>query len=180
MNNVIQLSYEGSPVRLRADGWVNATDAAARFGKAPNEWLRLSSTREYLEKLAIRMVESNAGKSRITLLTTRRGNSAGSGTWLHPKLAVKFACWLSVDFEIWANEQIDSLLRGTQPAMETFNRACKRYDDDEAVASEHGRGLARWKRQKPLLLSEVERGRNLLQMTLGLNQPEQPRLRVLP
>lgn len=174
MNNAIQLSYEGSPVRLRADGWVNATDAAARFNKEPAQWLRLPDATRYLKGL-----ERTYGK--ITYVKTSRARAdRGGGTWIHPRLAVKFARWLSVDFEIWCDAQIDGLLRGTQPAMETFNRACKRYDDDEAVASEHGRGLARWKRQKPLLLSEVERGRNLLQMTLGLNQPEQPRLRVLP
>lgn len=180
MNNVIPFDFEGRPVHLSSDGWLHATKIAERFGRKPSHWLDLDSTKEYIARLSARMAKSNAGKSGITLVSTRRGNSITSGTWLHPKLAVKFACWLSVDFEIWANEQIDSLLRGTQPAMETFNRACKRYDDDEAAASEHGRGLARWKRKKPLLLNEVERGRQLLQMTLGLNHPEQPRLQVSP
>ena len=173
MNTVISLSFEGGPVQFNLDGWINATRAAAQFGKVPNDWLRLASTREYLEKLAARVTASNTVKSRITFVTSRRGNSADSGTWIHPRLAVMFARWLSVDFELWVDEQIDVLLRGTQPAMETFNRACKKYDDGEALASVHGRGLNAWKRQKPLLISEVERGRNLLQLTLGLNQPIQ-------
>lgn len=108
---IIPFDYQGQAVTFNADGWINATVAATRFGKVPNEWLRLSSTEEYIEKLASRMAESNTGKSRITLVTTRRGNTANSGTWLHPKLAVKFARWLSVDFEIWCDEQIDTLVR---------------------------------------------------------------------
>ncbi|CAN0570007.1 unnamed protein product, partial [Ectocarpus sp. 12 AP-2014] len=36
----------------------------------------------------------------------------GGGTWLHPKLAVPFARWLSVDFKIWCDEQIDRLIHG--------------------------------------------------------------------
>jgi hypothetical protein len=111
---VIPCDYQGQTVTFNAHGWINATVAAVRFDKVPNEWLRLGSTAEYIEKLASRMIESNTGKSRITLVTTRRGNTANSGTWLHPKLAVKFARWLSVDFEIWCDEQIDALVRGDQ------------------------------------------------------------------
>ncbi|WP_397443047.1 KilA-N domain-containing protein [Pseudomonas chlororaphis] len=115
---IIPFDYQGQVVTFNADGWINATVAAARFGKVPNEWLRLSSTDEYIKKLASRMAESNTGKSRITLVTTRRGNTANSGTWLHPKLAVKFARWLSVDFEIWCDEQIDALVRGDQASWQ--------------------------------------------------------------
>lgn len=111
---IIPFDYQGQAVTFNANGWINATIAAARFDKAPNDWLRLGSTEEYIEKLASRMNESNTGKSRITLVTTRRGNTANSGTWLHPKLAVKFARWLSVDFEIWCDEQIDALVRSDQ------------------------------------------------------------------
>jgi hypothetical protein len=171
VNNVISLSFEGAPVQFNLDGWINATRAAARFGKVPNEWLRLASTREYLEKLATRVPVSNTGKSRITFVTSRRGNSPDSGTWIHPRLAVKFARWLSVDFEIWVDEQIDALLRGSQPAMDALNRACKNFDDRKALASAAGRELNGWKREKPRLIAEVERGRQLLQMTLGLNDP---------
>ncbi|WP_055136756.1 KilA-N domain-containing protein [Pseudomonas corrugata] len=109
---IIPIDYQGQAITFNADGWINATEAATRFGKVPNEWLRLSSTEEYIEKLASRMSESNTGKPRITLVTARRGNTTTSGTWLHPKLAVKFARWLSVDFEIWCDEQVDALLRG--------------------------------------------------------------------
>ncbi|WP_254684296.1 KilA-N domain-containing protein [Providencia heimbachae] len=30
-------------------------------------------------------------------------------------MAVRFARWLSVDFEIWCDEQIDALIRGNVP-----------------------------------------------------------------
>jgi hypothetical protein len=111
---IIPFEYEGQAVRFNADGWLHATGIAERFGKEPAQWLRLDSTKEYIERLTDRMTKSNVGKSHITLVKTRRGNSATSGTWLHPKLAVKFARWLSVDFEIWCDEQIDALVRGDQ------------------------------------------------------------------
>lgn len=45
-----------------------------------------------------------------SLLKTRRGRY-NSGTWMHPKLAVAFARWLSVRFGVWCDTQIDSIIR---------------------------------------------------------------------
>lgn len=103
---IIPFDYEGQVVRFNADGWIHATEAAARFGKEPHEWLRLPDTERYLEGLQRRYGEIPYVK------TSRARADRGGGTWLHPKLAVKFARWLSVDFEIWCDEQIDALLRG--------------------------------------------------------------------
>ncbi|AMN78271.1 KilA-N domain-containing protein [Pseudomonas azotoformans] len=111
---IIPFDYEGQAVRFNADGWLHATEIAERFGREPAQWLRLDSTKEYINRLSERMEKSNVGKSHITLVKTRRGNTSTSGTWLHPKLAVKFARWLSVDFEIWCDEQIDALVRSDQ------------------------------------------------------------------
>lgn len=100
---IIPFDYKGQAVRFNADGWINATEAATRFGKLPHEWLRLPETVAYLEALA------KSGKIP-QLVRTRRGRNGG--TWLHPKLAVAFARWLSVDFAVWCDEQVDALLRG--------------------------------------------------------------------
>lgn len=106
--------YEGTVIHFSVDGWFNATTAAARFGKSPHEWLRLPGTVEYLDALTEADV-SNTGKSRIWT-RSKRGNAGG--TWLHPKLAVRFAQWLDVRFAIWCDEQIDALIRGTHPHYE--------------------------------------------------------------
>ncbi|MEZ1837374.1 KilA-N domain-containing protein [Pseudomonas putida] len=102
---IIPFDYEGQVVRFNADGWIHATEAAARFGKEPHEWLRLPDAERYLEGLQRRYGEIPYVK------TSRARADRGGGTWLHPKLAVKFARWLSVDFEIWCDEQVDALLR---------------------------------------------------------------------
>jgi hypothetical protein len=100
---IIPFHYEGHAVRFNADGWINATEAATRFGKLPHEWLRLPETVTYLDALA------KCGKIP-QLVRTQRGRNGG--TWLHSKLAVAFARWLSVDFAVWCDMQIDGLLRG--------------------------------------------------------------------
>ena len=102
---IIPFDYDGQAVRFNAEGWINATEAAARFGKLPHEWLRLPETVAYLEALV------KCGKIP-QLVRAQRGRNGG--TWLHPKLAVAFARWLSVDFAVWCDDQIDALLRGDQ------------------------------------------------------------------
>lgn len=103
---IIRIDFEGDAVAFNSDGWINATEAAARFSKEPAQWLRLPDAIRYLEGL-----ERTYGK--ITYVKTSRARAdRGGGTWLHPKLAVKFARWLSVDFEIWCDEKVDDLLRG--------------------------------------------------------------------
>jgi hypothetical protein len=105
---IIRIDFEGDAVAFNADGWVNATQAAARFGKRPNDCLTLPSTVEYLEAIRRRSDTRLSGNGWV--IAKRGGRD--QGTWLHPKLAVKFARWLSVDFEIWCDEKIDDLLRG--------------------------------------------------------------------
>ncbi|WP_213879212.1 KilA-N domain-containing protein [Pseudomonas sp. dw_358] len=100
---IVPLDYEGQAVRFSGDGWINATEAAARFGKVPHDWLRLPETIAYLEAMA------KYGKIP-QLVKTQRGRNGG--TWLHPKLIVAFARWLDVSFAVWCDEQIDALLRG--------------------------------------------------------------------
>ena len=102
MTSIIKYDFQGRLHSFSADGWFNATEAADRFGKLPNEWLRLPGTISYLE--AFKRKYGN-----IPHLKTRRG--AGGGTWLHPKLAVRFAQWLNDDFAVWCDEQIDAIIR---------------------------------------------------------------------
>ena len=102
-NAIIPRTYEHHTICYTGDGWFNATEAAAKFGKAPYEWQRLPETVAYISGL-----ERKYGK--IPYLKTKRGS--GGGTWLHPKLAVMFARWLDIDFAIWCDEQIDEIIRG--------------------------------------------------------------------
>lgn len=107
MSNIIKFDFQGSLYSFNADGWFNATEAAARFGKKPNDWLRLPDTQKYI---AVLSEMTKAGKSRFAI--AKKGGRAGeAGTWLHPKLAVRFAQWLDMRFAIWCDEQIDAIIR---------------------------------------------------------------------
>lgn len=104
MNALVTLQYEGSPFVFRDDGWFNATLAAKRHGKRPVEWLVSEDANSYMDALvAILKCEKSS------LLQTRRGHHGG--TWLHPKLAVRFAQWLDAKFAVWCDLQIDAIIR---------------------------------------------------------------------
>jgi len=112
---IIPFDYDGQLVRFNGDGWLHATEIAERFGKHLRNWLDSAETLEYVRALD-ELQHPDDGPSGISnvrdsgYLKTRRGNSGG--TWLHPKLAVAFARWISPKFAVWCDMQIDALLRG--------------------------------------------------------------------
>ncbi|HBP1896764.1 TPA: DNA-binding protein [Pseudomonas aeruginosa] len=161
-SNVIPFHYQGKPVRFNSDGWINATDIAAAHGMRLDNWLRNKETEAYIEALARHL---NTSDSR-DLIRGQRGR--GGGTWLHPKLAVAFARWISPDFAVWADLHIDALLRGELTEKQAFDRACKQLEDGRQLASLHGKGLADWKFKKPMLEHRVDEMHDRLQMVLGL------------
>jgi hypothetical protein len=106
MGQALTPSYEGQPVHFTGDGWINATQVAARFGKHLDDWLRLAETKSYMRALAKAL---NAADVR-ELMRTRRGRKGY--TQLHPKLGVALARWCDTDFAVWCDLQIDHILRG--------------------------------------------------------------------
>lgn len=102
---VISAEYNGVPYQFTDAGWFNATEAAKRHGKRPAEWMRLPETKRYLKALAR---SSKVGKSHF--MSASRGRYGA--TWFHPKLAVRFAQWLDIDFAIWCDERIEQLIHG--------------------------------------------------------------------
>lgn len=184
MNSVIPFEYLGKPVRFSADGWLHATKLADRFGKRIDRWLDNADTLEYIQALDEHLIgfESKILDTRNSgyVKTSKARVDRGGGTWLHPKLAIHFARWLSAKFSVWCDTRIEEILHRTPSALEDFNRTCKKFNDRKSLASAHGRGLWEWQRDEPTLSLEVERKLNLLQMTLELSRPDQPRLQALP
>lgn len=131
MKDLITLDYEGMPVTFTEDGFFNATEVAAKYGKKPAHWLRTKDAKEYIDamirfahrttsQVAIRQLGIPRGASFDDLVVVAHGG-ADNGTWLHPKLAVAFARWLNPDFAVWCDDQIDLLIHGQNPTLEMKN-----------------------------------------------------------
>lgn len=142
MVKLIKSDFDGYQMQFRDDGWFNATAAAQKFSKDAGDWLRQRDTIAYIVALAefqgkslsvpelneINNLDSKSARSRELILravkktgyvSTKTGSQEnGGGTWLHPKLAVAFARWVSVDFAIWCDEQIDKIIRGDKSAID--------------------------------------------------------------
>lgn len=117
MRKIVSQEYEGASISFDIEGWMNASLAGGCVGKDPAEWLTLDLTKQYIAGLAKRK-----GVASDSLMVTRRGNERVRGLWLHPKLASKFARWLSVDFEIWFEDQMDVLVSKDIAALEAAQR----------------------------------------------------------
>jgi len=97
--------YNGNNVTFQfgnEDVLINATEMARPFNKRAAEWLRLSSTIEYIETL-----EAMGKSHRSGMVVTENG----VGTWMHEEIALEFARWLSPAFGIWCNDRIRELMR---------------------------------------------------------------------
>ncbi|KAA8560592.1 hypothetical protein FX985_00642 [Pseudomonas extremaustralis] len=160
MSQIIPFHYENEPVRFNSSGWINATDAAKRFGKRVDHWLANSETQQYLAALAEALNTRNSGD----LIYAQRGRNGG--TWLHPKLAVGFARWLDVKFAVWCDMHIDALLRGEPDVVGQYSKACKALSEGIKAASSSAESLARWRWSKEAKRRDVERLAQQLQLIL--------------
>ncbi|MDO4640785.1 MAG: KilA-N domain-containing protein [Neisseria sp.] len=112
----LSLDYQGLAVSATHEAWFNATQIAAMFGRRPIDWLRLPETERYIQALCKREA-GKQGKSEVRkshFVKTKKGGDLSQpeiqGTWLHPKLAVAFARWCDIDFALWCDKQIETLI----------------------------------------------------------------------
>ena len=112
----ITLSFENSPVTFTEGAYLNATQIAKHFNKAPKDYLRLEQTKEYIAELS-KGLNSLFDDNQLVII--KRGSSSnGGGTWLHPRLTIHFARWLSAKFAVWCDTQIEKILHPQVNAIE--------------------------------------------------------------
>jgi phage antirepressor YoqD-like protein len=106
MSNLIKHTYNGFDIEFELiDGHVmaNATAMCKANGKNVGDWLRLQSTEEYAVALAKKYDMQNP-------ISAKKGGST-QGTWVHERILIDLARWISVDFAIWCDEKIVDLIR---------------------------------------------------------------------
>jgi hypothetical protein len=111
-NQVVSASFNGVPVSFSSDAYLNATEIAKQFGKRPVDFLKTEQAQEYINALAQKLseVKKITSKENQLVIVRKGGNKDLQGTWLHPKLAIVFARWLSAEFAVWCDEQIENML----------------------------------------------------------------------
>jgi KilA-N domain/P63C domain len=131
--NIIEHAMHGVVIGLRQkDGYISATalckahNAVSGENVRPKEWLATERALKNVYFLAckLNLTDKNDALLKGSFLPLREElvnqgfwgllivNKGGkhSGTWIHPKLAVPFATWLSVEFEFQVSEWIEEWL----------------------------------------------------------------------
>lgn len=146
-----RFNYMGSPISFKQDGelLINANHMAKPFGKLPTDFLRLQQTQDFMDVLGARLT---MGFPIIKKEVGRYG-----GTWMHQKLALKFAAWLSPDFELWVYDRIEELLETGKTELhpqvpQTFAQALRLAADQSEQLVKQEKEL----QQKKQLLLEAQ------------------------
>lgn len=118
MSTLQQFEYDNQVVEFKMAGgslMINATEMANIFGKRVDHFMRSDHAKEFIKVLEITPFGGNSKPLRKDeILRT----SKGTGTWMHRVLALKFAAWLSPQFELWVYATIDEFLFGNYRKIE--------------------------------------------------------------
>lgn len=116
--------YDGHKITFEfSDGskMINATEMAKPFKKLVGSFLRLQSTKEYIALLESRYADVHNGTTTGILRVVQGGNPELQGTWMHEKLALIFAMWLSPAFQLWVAEKIEELLTRGRTVLDNYS-----------------------------------------------------------
>ncbi len=127
MSNIKVFDWEGSNITFEfTDGnkMVNATEMAKPFGKLVGNFLKSNHAQDYILLLEKRYSIWNIDhdRPREVLRVVKGGSDIhAQGTWMDEKLALKFAAWLSPEFELWVYDRIQELLLTGKTEIKTFS-----------------------------------------------------------
>ena len=110
MNELVTREYLGNNIEFKMiDGhiYANANKMAEAFGgnQRLKDWKRSENTKKYIEVLEAKW------KFSTPVIDTKIGGVNGGESWIHEKLILNFARYLNVEFELWCDEQIATLLK---------------------------------------------------------------------
>ena len=97
-SGIVVRTWNDAPISRRdSDGFADATAMCQANGKRWHDYERLDRTADYMKALAA----STGLTPEQLVITTTTGPNHLRGTWIHPRLAVDLARWLSPDFAVW-------------------------------------------------------------------------------
>lgn len=97
-SGIVVRTWNDAPISRRdSDGFADATAMCQAHDKLWGNYRQLDRTAEYIKALA-----ASTGLAPDQLIVSTKGGPAHlQGTWIHPRLAVDLARWLSPDFAVW-------------------------------------------------------------------------------
>jgi KilA-N domain len=110
--------FNNSSIEIREGGFFNATAMCKAFGKKSQDYLRLETTKGFLEAL-----QEDAGilATGISLVEVLKNGPNNQGTWVHPLVAIDIARWLSPQFHVQVIKWTQEILSGERPQLPPSN-----------------------------------------------------------
>lgn len=110
---------------------VNATEMAKSFDKRLDHFLKSDHAKEFIRVLEFTPFGGNSAPLKKEEIMISRGSA---GTYFHRILALKFAAWLSPEFEVWVFATIEKLLFGKHVEREqSFERTLKLKSESDKL-----------------------------------------------
>ncbi len=120
-------AWNGISISRRiSDGYVNATAMCQAGGKRWGNYAQLDRTQDYIAALA--PVTGIPATGIDGLIQVRQGGQPHlQGTWIHPRLAIDLARWISAPFAVWMDGWLlEEMAHATQPAQPRARRRTTR------------------------------------------------------
>jgi hypothetical protein len=97
-SGIVVRTWNDAPISRRdSDGYADATAMCQANGKDWFDYQRLGRTTDYITALA----GATGLQPAQLVITTTTGPNHLRGTWIHPRLAVDLARWISPAFAVW-------------------------------------------------------------------------------
>ncbi|BDS15698.1 KilA-N domain-containing protein [Aureispira anguillae] len=164
MSDITKFDYDGVNISFEfSDGnrMINATEMAKPFqDKRMNNFLRTKQTKEYIQVLEKRYANWRIAEKREVLRVVKGGDASKGeqGTWMDEKLALKFAAWLSVEFELWVYDRIDELLKTGKTELPDYSPSTEIIRSIRLIADQlefHGKEIGEIKEDISLIKDHV-------------------------
>jgi hypothetical protein len=115
------------------DGYVNATAMCKVAGKEFKAYNRLDSTKRFITALSARCKIHTWD----IIITQRGGESHLKGTWVHPKLAIHLAQYLSPEFAVTVSIWVDDWVNGKLHKPNIPYHVKRYYMNEHAIPEGH-------------------------------------------
>ena len=142
-------------------GWVNATAMCKANGKTWSNYWKTQSAKSFASKVSTALL--NGSPATISI---EGGNERDiQGTWVHIKVAIHLAMWISDDFALWATDVLLRVVNGefealTPEAEEAMKKLTKLWEQIRQHGKETRRTLtdaiAAYTRRHPELTKEYQ------------------------
>lgn len=121
----------GHDIRVRtSDGYINATDMCKVSNKKFNDYSRYMEHKAFIKELS----RSTGYPVDLLVHTIRDGPNDKRGTWVHPRVAIHLAQWISASFAVKVTDWVKKFIEGDlSHAVDIIDRHGEIKSEDDNI-----------------------------------------------